>query len=55
MEWEAFFIAPAGAAIQIGVGYELVKPVCASGRPLMRLLLSAAMLAVALIGVAMGW
>jgi predicted lysophospholipase L1 biosynthesis ABC-type transport system permease subunit len=55
MEWASFFIAPLAAAIQVGVGYALVKPACASGGPAMLLMLSAATFVAAGIGAVMGW
>ena len=55
MQWVAFFIAPAVAAIQIGVGYALVKPACAAQGPAMLMTLSAAMFVIAAIGGVIGW
>jgi hypothetical protein len=55
MEWLAFFIAPAVAAIQVGVGYALVKPACAAGGPLMLTMLSVAMFILAAAGAGLGW
>ena len=48
--WSAFFAAPLAWAIDQGVGYAVMKPVCAGGaRPLL-LLLSAACLGLTAIG-----
>jgi len=55
MEWLSFFIGPTVAAIQVGVGYALVKPACAQRGPTMLITLSAVMFVIAAIGAAMGW
>ncbi len=55
MEWLSFFMAPAVAAIQVGVGYALVKPACAARGPAMLITLSAVTFLVAVIGAAIGW
>jgi hypothetical protein len=55
MEWLAFFLAPTVAAIQVGVGYALVKPACAAGGPLMLTTLSIAMFLVSALGAGLGW
>ncbi len=55
MPWLAFFIAPAVAAVQIGVGYALVKPACAARGPAMLVTLSAVTFVIAAIGGVMGW
>jgi len=55
MDWLSFFIAPTVAAIQIGVGYALVKPACASGTVTSLTMLSVAMGVLALAGTAIGW
>ena len=55
MEWLAFFIGPTVAAIQVGVGYALVKPSCANGGPVMLTTLSAVIFVAAAIGAVMGW
>jgi hypothetical protein len=55
MEWVSFFIAPAVAAIQIGVGYALVKPACALGGVVLLTSLSMAMGLIAIAGMGIGW
>jgi hypothetical protein len=55
MEWAAFFIAPLAAAVQIGVGYAMVKPACAGGGAAMLTALSLVMAATAIAGALMGW
>jgi hypothetical protein len=55
IEWAAFFIAPVVAAVQIGVGYALVKPACATGGPGMLMTLSAAMAVAVAVGAVLGW
>jgi len=55
MEWLSFVLAPTVAAIQIGVGYALVKPACASGGPAMLLTLSAVTFVAAAFGAGLGW
>ena len=55
MEWVAFFLAPLAAAIQIGVGYALVKPACAAGDVTMLIMLSAGVFTASVAGAGLGW
>jgi hypothetical protein len=55
MEWVSFLLAPTVAAIQVGVGYALVKPACAGGSVAPLTTLSVVMAVAAIAGALIGW
>jgi hypothetical protein len=53
--WTSFAMAPAVAAIQVGAGYALVKPACASGHVAPLLILAAGLAVTGGAGAYLGW
>jgi hypothetical protein len=53
--WGAFFAGPAAAALNEGLGYAVMKPVCAGADAYLLWLFAAAALAVAVAGAWIGW
>ncbi len=53
--WTSFAIAPTVAAIQVGIGYALVKPACSSGGLASLTILSAVLAVTAGAGAYSGW
>ena len=55
MEWLAFWLAPAAATLQVGVGYALVKPACAVGGTTVLTALSVITFAMTVAGIWLSW